>query len=265
MGIKSPYRHIFSKGVYLALPPCGEEERRVATIYPMPGEADVLTHVPWGPVMMWGPTETAVRDLEPALSPDRDDLHFLLSSASRCLSRRVGAEEIISVRCGVRPLAVRKDYAGNDYPLELSRRHRVFADKEWQAVAVYGGKLTSGLTLAEEVALILEQWSKPRYPKPSSLRNAPETSLHPALNHDLVTAAWSRDHEFCVTLEDYLRRRTPLAQWIPRMGLGRSSEHRKSLEQTAAVFAAEGQTAASLVDAYEKKICETYDPLLNSL
>jgi hypothetical protein len=61
-GLESPYKHVFSKGVYLAFPRNGEKEARV---HPMRGRSDVLTHVPWGPVMMWGPTETSIQILEP--------------------------------------------------------------------------------------------------------------------------------------------------------------------------------------------------------
>ena len=41
------------------------------------------------------------------------------------------------------------------------------------------------------------------------------------------SAAWCRDHEHCHTLDDYLRRRTNIAQWTPRCGLGADSEYRE--------------------------------------
>ena len=34
------------------------------------------------------------------------------------------------------------------------------------------------------------------------------------------SAKWCLEQEFCCTLEDYFRRRTNIAQWVPRMGLG---------------------------------------------
>jgi dTDP-4-amino-4,6-dideoxygalactose transaminase len=39
------------------------------------------------------------------------------------------------------------------------------------------------------------------------------------------SATWCRDHESCHTLADYLRRRTNIAQWLPRGGLGAHDEH----------------------------------------
>jgi len=265
IGLEAPCKHAFSKGVYLALPPRGEQSEGGATIYPMPGKNDVLTHVPWGPVMMWGPTETASPELEPALHPNREDVRFLLQSASHCFSRKVDAGEVISLRCGVRPLAVRKDYTGGDYPLELSRRHWVVAERGRRAVAIFGGKFTSSFDIAEEVLNILKAWAAPRFsPSPNETSNppTPERINVAGLPTPVISPGWSRDHEFCTTLEDYLRRRTPLAQWLPRMGLGRDGEYRPFLLELAAAFASGTMPASALVDAYEQKIRETYDPLL---
>ena len=33
------------------------------------------------------------------------------------------------------------------------------------------------------------------------------------------------EHEYCCTLEDYLRRRTNIAQWVGRQGLGAADEN----------------------------------------
>ncbi|XHR27209.1 MAG: FAD-dependent oxidoreductase [Chthoniobacteraceae bacterium] len=260
LDLDSPYKHVFSKGVYLAFP--WDEEQTEAHIYPMRGVDDVLTHVPWGPVTMWGPTETAIQDLESGLHPNRDDIRFLLTNANDSLPHTVGPEDIVSVRCGVRSLVVPRNYTLRAYPLTLSRRHRVVIDKGRQAIAFYGGKFTSSLCVAAHVAHQIGRWISPRFIPPVEGCEPPEMLHHPTLRHNFVTSEWARDHEFCMTLEDYLRRRTQIAQWTPRMGLGRDGLERSSLNKLAEVFASNPAEADAMVEAYEQRVCSMYDPLL---
>lgn len=49
------------------------------------------------------------------------------------------------------------------------------------------------------------------------------------------------DHEGCATLEDYLRRRTNLAQWIPRLGLGAQFENTEQILSIARAIQATQQ------------------------
>jgi glycerol-3-phosphate dehydrogenase len=260
LGLDSPFKHVFSKGVYLAFPRDGRQ--CAARIYPMGNQDDVLTQVPWGPVVMWGPTETGVRDPEAALAPDRDDLRFLLSHANQVLAAKVGAEDVVSIRCGVRALAVGRNYSKDVYPLELSRRHRVVVHRENRALSLYGGKITSSVLVARQAAGLLGSWVSPRHGRRAPSMEVPEMACHPGLRHDFVTAKWARDREFCLTLEDYLRRRTTIAQWTPRMGLERDGSGRIGLLQLAATFAHDPRKARAVVNAYEQQVRSTYDPLL---
>lgn len=260
LGIESPYKHVFSKGVYLAFP--GDPRQTAAHVYPMHGKDDVLTHVPWGPVTMWGPTETMIHDLESGLAPTRDDVRFLIAGANRSLPGKVGAEDVVSIRCGIRPLAVPRNFSQDIYPLDLSRRHQVVVHEENHAISLYGGKLTSSVMVANRVAGILGQWIPPRLPRPAANVRVPKMAAHPELDCDFVTAEWARDHEFCMTLDDYLRRRTNIAQWTPRMGLGRDDAGRTALVKLAETFAPQPQDANSIVDAYEQRVRTHYDPLL---
>ena len=260
IGVESPYKHVFSKGVYVTFPKNAQQTD--AHVYPMQSEDDVLTHVPWGPVTMWGPTETAVHDLESGFAPNREDIRFLLTSANQSLPQKVGPEDVISLRCGIRPLAVPRNYSRNVYPLDLSRRHRVVLNKGSQTISLYGGKLTSSLMVANHISNLLGKWMPARLPRPVACSDSPEMLHHPELGHNFVTAEWARDHEFCVTLADYLRRRTTIAQWTPRMGLGKDGAGRESLRKLAAVFTPGPVEAEAMVNAYEQQVRSIYDPLL---
>jgi glycerol-3-phosphate dehydrogenase len=224
--------------------------------------ADVITRVPWGPVLMWGPTETGVDDLARGLAPDQQDVRFLLEEAKRNLpGHRMGAEDIVSVRCGVRPLAVPANFRKDVYPLTLSRRHRLVTDRTRRAMVIYGGKLTGSLQMAEVVEARLRDWLEPRFPCEPPVLAAPER----AGSHGFVTPEWARDHEFCVTLDDYVRRRTSIAQWTPRMGLGPQGDGRTALLDVAnkLLMSGDDTAAETMVRAYEERVRSTYDPLLN--
>ena len=64
--------------------------------------------------------------------------------------------------------------------------------------------------------------------------NAGPTESFPGLCEPVAAASWCLDHEHCDTIEDYLRRRTNIAQWIPRGGLGARSENLGTAAQARA-------------------------------
>lgn len=263
LAIDSPYRHFLSKGVYLNLDLPRAEE--ASLIVETGRNNDVLTCVAWGPVVMWGPTETDAVDPEAALRPSVEDIRFLLRAANANLRTTVGPEHIVSVRCGVRPLGVRKGFDKKVYSLKLSRRYLVADDGAKNALAIYGGKLTSSALLAREVAARICATTKPLH-APATLRPVrPESAARPLAGFPHVAPTWSRDHERCLTLEDYLRRRTNISQWVPRMGLGRGSEHREALAEIAAVFNPDAATAGRSLQDYTDEVAANHDALLASV
>lgn len=259
-GLVSPCKHVFSKGVYLMFPRSGE---RAARVHPMIGRRDVLTHVPWGPVMMWGPTETPIRDLEGGFAPTREDVRFLLEQARSSIRGRVGVEDVISMRSGVRPLAVPRNFEKDVYPLDLSRRHRVVVHAGQCAVSVFGGKFTSGSAAAEQVVKAVGRWIGPRHRLAEEGEREMEVHRNGAEGGGgHVTPEYARDHESCVSLEDYLRRRTSISQWTPRMGLGRSGENRSRLVEMARAFADDEAGAIAMVDEYQETVRRIHDSVL---
>ncbi len=71
-----------------------------------------------------------------------------------------------------------------------------------------------------------------------------------------------RDHEQSRTLEDYLRRRTNIAQWIPRGGLGASAENVEALRRLARVFATDEPAAEAALAKYQRLVRERHDDVL---
>jgi glycerol-3-phosphate dehydrogenase len=226
VGIRTPYKHVFSKGVYLAF------NRPDSHLHPLIFEtglhSDVQTFVPWGPVSLWGPTETRIDVLDEEISPTPEDVDFLLEQANRTLSRSYKKEDIISFRAGVRALAVPLSYHADRYPLELSRHYRIYLEKEKSWIAIYGGKFTSGSTLAsmvmKKVARVLEPATLPSV-APKELEETQGDFMFPDLEMSFPSPEHCSDHEYCLTVEDYLRRRTNISQWSARNGLGRDNEN----------------------------------------
>ncbi|MFT5689720.1 MAG: glycerol-3-phosphate dehydrogenase [Planctomycetota bacterium] len=227
-GIESDHRHVFSKGVYLNFhrPPELDE----ALAFEMGEHGDSQTFTPFGPVALWGPTETSIEHLEEGLEPNVGDVRFLLEQANRNLQRQYGPEDIVSLRCGVRPLAVKSGYRGKRHPLSLSRRHHVVRDARQRALVLYGGKITSAPLMAREAADILGSVLGPTGTAVPTTADEHELSpagfRFPGIDESLPEPGWCAGHEACATLEDYLRRRTNIAQWIPRQGLGQNDENR---------------------------------------
>ena len=126
------------------------------------------------------------------------------------------------------------------------------------APAVYGGKLTTCRELASEVVDKLKSQLRP------SGTATPDD--RPAFQRDdksVPDPVWCRDNEFCLTLDDYLRRRSNIAQWVPRRGLGRDDSNLD--EVRAAARAIEGERANAALERYRSRVREEYDALLASV
>ena len=265
-GIDSPYRHMFGKGVYISTK--RPEGHQTPLIFEMGKEGDTLTYVPWGPVSMWGPTETFSNDLESGFSAEPEDIRFLLESINRNIKTTFTKQDIVSLRCGVRPLAVRKNRGDSRYPLDISRHARIVISREKAWCSVYGGKIT-GCT---QVASKLVRKVRNMLPAPTQfnqLPTLPETvfdTAFPGLDDSLPSIDWCMEHEFCHTLDDYLRRRTNIAQWIPRQGLGANGENSAYLQQLALALAhGDSEMATGMVQKHRQMVHRNFEQLIDRI
>jgi glycerol-3-phosphate dehydrogenase len=262
-GIETPYRHALSKGVYLGL--ARAETHHSPLIFDMGDHDDVMTYVPWGPVALWGPTETAIEGIEEGLTPQLSDIRFLLETANRHLRRKVGPEDIVSLRCGIRALAVDRDYVARRYPLELSRRSIVHPERDLPWITAYGGKLTGSRELAGRIRRMIRHRIPPSLPRGGIDGKSPAAAPYPfpGLAQPVVSPRWCREQEFCCTLEDYLRRRTNIAQWLPREGLGHNGENREAVITLAReLYDGDSAAAQAALARYEETVGIRFDKLL---
>ena len=261
LGIVSPYRHELSKGVYISFR--RPEALQQILVFDSGENNDTMTLVPWGPVAMFGPTETRVTELAAGMTVAPEDVRSLLALANQNLSATYRVEDIVSMRCGVRALAVRRGFTKVVHPLELSRKHLLHQDRTRPVVAVYGGKLTGCGILAEAVLARLA----PHLPQPPPVATrpaaaAPPLESFPGLSEPVPAAAWCRDHEQCHTLDDYLRRRTNIAQWLPRGGLGATGENLGILRQLAGAFYSDDAAITQALATYQSSVQDHHDAVL---
>ncbi len=263
LGLESPYRHELSKGVYLVLP--RPDPLREILVVDRGTADDVLTFSPWGPVALWGSTEERVTDIREGYHPTTEDVRSLLALANENLATRYDAGDVVALRCGIRPLAVRRGFSQAVHPLTLSRRHLIHHDRDRHAVAVYGGKLTSSGTMADAVCTRLAPDLPRRSPAAPQPVRPPETESFPGLDAPVPAARWCRDHELCCHLDDYLRRRTNISQWVARAGLGCRAENRDTLHQIARIFSPDERAADAILASYEQGVAAHHDAVLASV
>ncbi|MCY3021056.1 MAG: FAD-dependent oxidoreductase [Planctomycetota bacterium] len=261
-GIRTPYRHVLSKGVFIAVkrPP----EHRIPVVFET-NDGDHRTFTPWGPVSLYGPTETLVDNITDGFAPRREDVSFLLNEMNGCLDRSFTPQDIVSLRCGIRPVAVERGRAGGCVSQHLSRRHRLHRDPGVPWISLYGSNLTNCIPFAAAGRNLLRtmiaradpaKHCSPSVPPPF----APDREGFPGVPEFVPSARWCADHEMCCGLADYLRRRTNIAQWVARGGLGFNDENLPHLARLARVLAPDHAGAA--LAAYRHRVALEHDSVL---
>lgn len=141
-GLESPYRHLFSKEVFIGMR--RDRRHRTPLVFENPHskELDSFALLPWGPVSLWGPTETPCDDLEAGYRVEPRDVEILLRELNRYLLEPIGPQDVVSLRGGVRSLVVDRSHPGSDSTVTLSRRTEIHKHPELPWISVYGGKLT---------------------------------------------------------------------------------------------------------------------------
>ena len=168
---QTEYRHAFSKGVHLMVDRVSEHNRILAFFA---SDGRLFFVIPMGPKTCIGTTDSRVE--QPTNTVTEKDREFILNNANQFLNlgSPLTPDDIITERCGVRPLAVKRCADDDDW-LSLSRHHALEFDAEKRYLSVFGGKLTDCLNIGEEICQLLENngLSLPRrdykwYGEPSS-------------------------------------------------------------------------------------------------
>jgi len=147
-GIETEYRHLFSKGIHLIVPRLSRQHRVLAFFA---DDGRLFFAIPMANRTCIGTTDTPVDD--PETEVNSEDREFVLSNinARLDLSRPLEESDIISERCGVRPLVLKKGQKAKDDFLQMSRKHIVETSAAKKHISIFGGKLTDCLNVGEEI------------------------------------------------------------------------------------------------------------------
>ncbi len=147
-GIQTEYTHQFSKGIHLIVPQISKSKRVLAFFA---DDGRLFFAIPMANRTCIGTTDTHVTD--PYAEITDEDRDFVLSNINAWLdlSNPLGRADVISERCGVRPLAIRKGQGAETDFLQLSRKHVVEVSAEMAHISILGGKLTDCLNVGDEV------------------------------------------------------------------------------------------------------------------
>ena len=150
-GIETNHQLVLSKGIHLVVPSIGRHDRVLAFF---DDTRRLFYVIPMGPRSVIGTTDERVTDPDAPVEPE--DRAFLLDqiNARLRLDTPLTTADIISERCGVRPLVVERARGAPDDAdwTALSRRHAIESDRARAHVTILGGKLTDCLNVGREVA-----------------------------------------------------------------------------------------------------------------
>lgn len=194
--VETKFKHVFSKGVHLIVPKI-TSSNRVLTFFADDGRMFFV--IPMGECSCIGTTDTRVEKL-PAVVSD-EDRHFILSNINKRLKleKPLMLDDVISERCGVRPLAVKRqitksknDSVAADW-MSLSRKHVLEVDEKKALISIFGGKLTDCLNVGREVFEALSKLGiLGRNHKPSAFQE--DRSLYEDLMQKAAQANLSGKH-----------------------------------------------------------------------
>ncbi|KAA0014158.1 FAD-dependent oxidoreductase [Billgrantia pellis] len=147
-GQATEHRHVYSKGIHLIVPQLTDSQRVLAFFA---DDGRLFFVIPMGPRTCIGTTDTRVD--HPEVTATEDDIRFVLDNINKRLEldSPLAKQDIISIRCGVRPLAVKAGGGGERDFLQLSRKHAIDLNQRDAHLSIFGGKLTDCLNVGEEI------------------------------------------------------------------------------------------------------------------
>jgi glycerol-3-phosphate dehydrogenase len=197
----------------------------------------VLFAVPWHDCVVVGTTDTSVDHIEVEPRPMDEEIGFILTNASKYLSKRPSRTDVLSVFAGLRPLVKVGDAKST---AALSRDHTILISNSG-LLTIAGGKWTTYRKMAEDAVtqaetlagfeerpcqtehLQVHGWTKQSIPEPNlrvygadapAIREIaaadPELAnkIHPDLPYTGAEVVWAVREEMARTVEDVLARRT---------------------------------------------------------
>ncbi|WP_158969213.1 glycerol-3-phosphate dehydrogenase/oxidase [Paraglaciecola sp. L3A3] len=154
VGEKTEHHHVFSKGIHLIVDKI-TDSNKVLTFFADDGRLFFV--IPMGTKTCIGTTDSQVEN--PYAKVTEEDRQFVLDNANKLLdlAKPLTKHDVISERCGVRPLAIKGKDGKADW-VQLSRKHAIDTNSETHYMSIFGGKLTDCINVGNEVADIVKSF-----------------------------------------------------------------------------------------------------------
>ena len=229
-----------SQGVHLVLDASFLNSEK-AIMIPKTSDGRVLFVIPWQGKVIVGTTDTLIK--KPILEPValNTEVDFILKTLSKYLIKAPTRKDVLSVFCGLRPLA--KPRGNQVKTKEISRNHKIIIDNN--LISIVGGKWTTYRKMAEDVIdTLVNKFNFPNrksrtetleihgnisnseghlknhfyiygsdLPKLEAFQNQQsdfKKKLHPDYDFTVGQIVWSIQNEMARTVEDILARRIRL-------------------------------------------------------
>ncbi len=183
-----------------------------AIMIPRTDDGRVLFAVPWHNKIVLGTTDTAVNEISAEPIPQKDEIEFILTHIGRYLTKDPQLSDVRSMFAGLRPLVKGK----TKKTAALARDHLISIGTSG-LITITGGKWTTYRKMAEDVLdIAIENFGLPAKPcktKELLLNGHDKKNISPeisSLDNDELKALIKKsvDEEMCMTIEDFLARRT---------------------------------------------------------
>lgn len=151
---ETEHHHLFSKGIHLIVDKI-TESTKVLTFFADDGRLFFV--IPMGTKTCIGTTDTQVES--PYAYVTDEDRQFVLDNVNKLLDlpKKLTLDDVISERCGVRPLAIKGKDGKADW-VQLSRKHAIDVNDDTKYMSIFGGKLTDCINVGDEVAEIIAKF-----------------------------------------------------------------------------------------------------------
>lgn len=129
-GVKTPRRHVFSKGVFIGVR--RRPSHNTALVVPGQTVRDYFSLIPWGPVSLWGPTDTVTESFEGGSTVQPEDVRFLLEEYKQHFRRPLQDARTV-VRAYQQQIETQFDHVVRDsfaHSIDSTRRMRSNAAME---------------------------------------------------------------------------------------------------------------------------------------
>jgi glycerol-3-phosphate dehydrogenase len=208
-----------------------------AVMVPHTPDGRVLFAVPWHDCVVVGTTDIPVDEITLEPTPMDEEIGFILTNASKYLSKRPERSDVLSVYAGLRPLVKVGDTKST---AALSRDHTILISNSG-LLTIAGGKWTTYRKMAQDAVeqaetmagleerpcatdhLQIHGWTRQNIAEPNlrvygadapSIREIANTEpdlgqrIHPELPYAGAEVVWAAREEMARTVEDVLARRT---------------------------------------------------------